>query len=85
MRLEMAGPPADTATLAGQGAGLCWGQQSQQAKMAGGVEKDKHIREVWADNLEEEMEIMRNLIDDYPYLSMVRAAAAAEVFRGRRG
>jgi len=47
--------------------------------MAGGVEKDKHIREVWADNLEEEMEIMRNLIDDYPYLSMVRTAAA-EVF-----
>ena len=51
--------------------------------MAGGVEKDKHIREVWADNLEEEMEIMRNLIDDYPYLSMVRTAAA-EVFRWRR-
>ena len=44
--------------------------------MAAGTDKDKHIREVWADNLEEEMETMRALIETYPYLSMVRGRNA---------
>jgi hypothetical protein len=29
------------------------------------------IREVWADNLEEEMENIRNVVENYPYISMV--------------
>jgi hypothetical protein len=31
----------------------------------------KYIREVWAENLDEEMVYMRDLVEDYPYLSMV--------------
>lgn len=32
----------------------------------------KFIREVWAENLEEEMAHLRDLVEDYPYLAMVR-------------
>lgn len=35
-------------------------------KMVNGL----RIREVWEDNLEEEMELIRGIVDDYPYLAM---------------
>lgn len=31
----------------------------------------KYIKEVWADNLEEEMEYLRDLVEEFPYLAMV--------------
>ena len=31
-------------------------------------------RDVWANNLEDEMRILRRLIDDFPFVSMVRVA-----------
>lgn len=30
------------------------------------------IREVWAENLDQEMALLRDLVDQYPYLAMVR-------------
>jgi hypothetical protein len=32
-------------------------------------------RDVWANNLEDEMRILRRLIDDFPLVSMVRVAS----------
>lgn len=32
---------------------------------------DSHIREVWAHNLEEEMDRIRDIADSYPYIAMV--------------
>lgn len=32
----------------------------------------KFIREVWAENLDEEMSHLRDLVEEYPYLAMVR-------------
>ena len=28
------------------------------------------VREVWHDNLEEEMELLRTVVDEYPYVAM---------------
>lgn len=36
------------------------------------VNDAKYIKEVWAENLEEEMAYLRDLVEDYPYLAMVR-------------
>lgn len=30
------------------------------------------IREVWAENLDREMALLRDLVDQYPYLAMVK-------------
>lgn len=32
--------------------------------------EDLRVREVWQENLDEEMEIIRNVVDDYPFLAM---------------
>jgi hypothetical protein len=32
---------------------------------------NSHIREVWAHNLEEEMDRIRDIADSYPYIAMV--------------
>jgi hypothetical protein len=32
--------------------------------------KDFEIRDVWAHNFEEEIEIIRGLVEDYPYIAM---------------
>ena len=32
-------------------------------------------RDVWANNLEDEMRVLRRLIDDFPFVSMVRVAS----------
>ena len=32
----------------------------------------KYIKEVWAENLEEEMAYLRDLVEEYPYLAMVK-------------
>jgi len=37
---------------------------------------DKHIREVWGDNLEDEMAAIRDIIENYPYIAMVSLALA---------
>lgn len=52
-------------------------------KQADGHFKDSlgssvEIRNVWADNLEEEMENIRSVLQDYPYVAMVRAFPAAK-------
>ncbi len=41
------------------------------------------IREVWADNLEEEMAAIRNIIDDFPFVSMVRASLTQFTHSGK--
>ena len=32
--------------------------------------EDLRVREVWADNLDSELEIIRGIVDDYPYIAM---------------
>lgn len=44
---------------------------SATAPGAAGVSEKRLIRDVWAHNLEDEMAAMRELVDRYPYLSMV--------------
>jgi hypothetical protein len=33
---------------------------------------DVKFRDVWADNLEQEFSVIRRILDDYPYIGMVR-------------
>ena len=37
-----------------------------------GSGQNSHIREVWAHNLEEEMDRIRDIAETYPYIAMVR-------------
>jgi len=50
-------------------------QQQQAQDAAGGMNRGTssatRIREVWKHNLEQEMSMIRNLVDKYPYVSMV--------------
>ena len=32
--------------------------------------EDLRVREVWQDNLDSELEIIRDIVDDYPYIAM---------------
>ena len=36
------------------------------------LQPDVKIRDVWADSLEDEMAIIRDLVENYPYIAMVR-------------
>jgi CCR4-NOT transcription complex subunit 7/8 len=54
-------------------------QQQQQGHVMSGAgdhptrnQAKGRIREVWKHNLHEEMETLRNLVDKYPYVAMVR-------------
>jgi CCR4-NOT transcription complex subunit 7/8 len=40
------------------------------------------IREVWKHNLQEEMDTLRRLVDQYPYISMVSHIQDIEVVHG---
>lgn len=57
---------------AGSGMALGQHQQHQQGHKPGQQPQEAvRIREVWADNLEDEMSRIRALIDDYPFVAMV--------------
>ena len=43
------------------------------------------IRDVWAGNLEEEMEVLRGLVDKYPFVAMVGAGLGAVVLLSTGG
>lgn len=38
------------------------------------------IREVWAENLDQEMALLRDLVDQYPYLAMVCLRSSSDMF-----
>lgn len=52
-------------------------QQEAQGGAVGGAGTKSmgggRIRDVWKSNLAQEMQMLRNLLDEYPYISMVSA------------
>ena len=48
------------------------GSEDPPDEASGPSGSDSHIREVWAHNLEEEMDRIRDIADSYPYIAMVR-------------
>lgn len=56
-------------------------QRDAVRRTSGGGAKHQtkgRIREVWQSNLAQEMQILRSLVDKYPYISMVRGCEAFE-------
>jgi CCR4-NOT transcription complex subunit 7/8 len=47
------------------------GQQGERIVRAGGGGGKSRIREVWKHNFEEEMAVLMDLAEDYPYIAMV--------------
>ena len=69
---------ASAAAMSGFAHGAQLQQQQQQTREAmrrGSVpnkaQRGNRIREVWAHNLDEEMQTLRELVEKYPYISMV--------------
>lgn len=66
---------ADTSLLSNTSAQFPYGrggpvQAHQEFTGSQPAPQDPRIREVWRTNLSDEMEVLRNLIDDYPYVAM---------------
>ena len=63
--------------------GFAYGRQLEQQSMGKGQarrnktgsksQQDLRIRDVWASNLTEEMDLLEQLVEKYPYISMVGA------------
>ena len=45
--------------------------QMRRAKGGSKGQQEMRIRDVWASNLKEEMDLLEHLVERYPYLSMV--------------
>ena len=77
---------ASPAAILGFQQGAAMQQQQQQQRDAvrrtsGGGTKSQmkgRIREVWSGNLAQEMQILRSLVDKYPYISMVSEGPCRE-------
>jgi hypothetical protein len=51
-------------------------QQEMMARQDGTKGMGQRIREVWRTNLHQEMDLLRSLVDRYPYISMVSVASS---------
>ncbi len=47
-------------------------QQQQPGSSLSTVQNPQHIKEVWASTLESEMAAIRDIVDEFPFVSMVR-------------
>ena len=66
----MFGHPSSVRDVCGQGGSAL---VTQVAEGLTGKTKEGQIlrvREVWADNLDEELSIIRSIVDDYPFVAM---------------
>ena len=56
-------------------------QIKEQMRREGGMgskgQPKFRIRDVWRANLAQEMELLRDMVESYPYISMVRPSAVA--------